>query len=92
LEVVNFIYRGQDYSGYILSSLVKEPFFHWLFINDASLSRQLDDEGVGFRETGGRLVCTSVAIVNDYPELVKIAREIIQEYLGREHNHPRCSG
>jgi hypothetical protein len=83
LEVVNFIYQGKGYSGYVLSSLIKEPFFHWLFINEPSLSRQLDDEGIGFQEINDSLICTSFGIAMDYPELVEIARTIIQKYLGR---------
>lgn len=80
MHTITFTYRGKEYTGYIASSTIKEPHFHWLFFTDPLLTEIVGDDCVAFQEIDGKLIHFNriPAACND---LVEIALNLIEEYL-----------
>jgi hypothetical protein len=80
MHTVTFTYRGKQCNGYIASSTIKEPHFHWLFFTDPWLTEITGDDSVAFQEIDRRLVHFN-RIPLACNDLVEIARIHIEEYL-----------
>jgi hypothetical protein len=81
MHLVNFTYQGREYSGYIASSTIKEPYFHWLFFTDQSLTDLVGDDCVAFRQMAGGPLEHFNRIPLKHQELVKIAELHVKNYL-----------
>jgi hypothetical protein len=80
MHIVTFTYQDKEYQGYIASSTIKEPHFHWLFFTDQQLMEMIGDDCVAFQEKSGQLEHFN-RIPLKHAELVNIALKHITEYL-----------
>jgi hypothetical protein len=80
MHIVTFTYQDKKYEGYIASSTIHEPHFHWLFFADQHLTDLVGDDCVAFREKNGQLEHFN-RIPLKHAELVGIALKHIKEYL-----------
>jgi hypothetical protein len=83
MQTLTFTYHGKEYAGYIASSTIKEPHFHWLFFTDRELTETVGDDCVAFREKDGELEHFN-RIPLKHSELVQIAHRHIEEYLQKK--------
>jgi hypothetical protein len=80
MHTITFTYREKEYAGYIASSTIKEPHFHWLFFTDPKLTEMIGDDCVAFQEKDGRLEhFNRIPLVHS--ELVSIAKSHVEDYL-----------
>jgi hypothetical protein len=83
MHIVTFTYQEKEYEGYIASSTIKEPHFHWLFFANPQLTEMIGDDCVAFQEKDGELENFN-RIPLKHAELVKIALQHIKEYLEKK--------
>ncbi len=81
MHLINFTYKDKDYSGYIASSTIKEPYFHWLFFTDKSLIDLVGDDCIAFRQMAGGPLEHFNPIPVAHNELVSIAELYVKDYL-----------
>lgn len=81
MEAITFTFRGKEFRGNILSSTFQEPVFYWLLFDDAELLRITGGEdSVCFQQIKGELVCTSLVLQLKCPDLVMIAKAVIEAH------------
>jgi len=81
MQIVNFTYQGKAYTGYIASSTIQQPHFHWLFFSDQSLIDLIGDDCVAFKQTESGTLELFNKISTQHQELVAIAEAHIRNYL-----------
>lgn len=74
----SFVFRGQQYSGYIISSTDITPNFHWFFFNEEYLINTVADS-IAFKLENGVLI--PVLNYSTHYELVTVIREVVEDYL-----------
>jgi hypothetical protein len=82
MHIVTFTYQEKDYTGYIASSTIKEPHFHWLFFTDPQLTELIGDDCIAFKEEDGKLQHFN-RISMKHENIVQIALQHIESYLNK---------
>lgn len=80
MHIISFTYNSKEYIGYIASSTIKEPHFHWLFFTDEALTKMVGDDCIAFVEADGTLEHYNRVSLN-HVALVNVAKKHIEDYL-----------
>ncbi len=86
MHILNFTYQDKEYTGYIASSTIKEPYFHWLFLADTSLTELIGDDCIAFKQLDDGSLEHFNRISIHHIELVKIAELKIKDYLNQSRS------
>lgn len=84
MHPITFQYLEKEYNGFIASSTIKEPYFHWLFFTDATLTEMIGDDCVAFSQRPGGPLQVYNHIPMKHRELAAIAERLVRDYLAAD--------
>ncbi len=78
MQTIYFHYNGKRYSGYVVSSLEKQPYYFWFNLNDTELIEEIGDDTITFQFQEGKLAPThlrakTAALVHEVQQAIQIS-------------------
>ena len=77
----SFDYKGNTFSGYIISSTDLHPYFHWFLLDDVNLVEKFGDS-IAFTEENG--ILEPVRVLPKHAEFIRCVQECVEAHLKKK--------